>query len=64
MNYKINKRSENDEVIKQRLDEFYNGVEKNITELPQNSKMIQDSSSYHKNNRVYNCKITFNYRII
>ncbi|MHA2019625.1 MAG: metallophosphoesterase [Promethearchaeota archaeon] len=28
---------ENDEAIKQRLDEFYNGVEKNITELPQNS---------------------------
>ena len=64
MNYKINKRSENDEAIKQRLDEFYNGVEKNITELPQNSKMIQDGSSYHKNKGVYNCKTTFNYRII
>jgi UDP-2,3-diacylglucosamine pyrophosphatase LpxH len=37
MNYKINKRFENDVAIKQRLDEFNNGVEKNITELPQNS---------------------------
>jgi UDP-2,3-diacylglucosamine pyrophosphatase LpxH len=37
MNYKINKRSENDEAIKQRLDEFYNGVDNNIIELPQNT---------------------------